>query len=241
MRSQLRQLQILLAAAMTMLTAGTNLYSQTEASQTSEVKNSFFKGSKSLQFRITDNFNLASFQGGTLSLKRHKSDKKALRFGLSLSGSVGDQNESSTNQTLKIESDQNGQFIAMNAHYLTYPSPDRAVNLFWGFGPTVSYSRSSVTMRGTDSNGFDSLRKTKNTSWSAGTSGVVGVEWFASRRIGVLAEYASSLNYASSSQKDTTEIRTASGVNVNSVETKRNTKGLGFSAESVRFGLSVYF
>jgi len=56
MRPRQRKLQILLAAAMAMLAAGTNLYSQTEAPPTSEVKNSLFKGSKSLQFRITNNF-----------------------------------------------------------------------------------------------------------------------------------------------------------------------------------------
>jgi len=154
---QPHRLEILTATAFILLTGMANLYSQTEVVQQREVRNSLFKGSTSLQFRITDNFNLAFFQGATLSAKRHSTNKKALRFGLSLSGSVMDDDQSSTNQSSKNKTDQNGQFVAITMHSLNYPSPDREVNLFWGFGPSVSYSRGNVTTLTTSTNGLVGL------------------------------------------------------------------------------------
>ena len=65
----------------------------------SEKQNSLVAGSWSLQFRITDNFQLSSFQGATISAKRHFSEGRAIRFGMSLNGSVTDKEYRRTDQT----------------------------------------------------------------------------------------------------------------------------------------------
>ena len=52
--------------------------------------NSLEKGSWSLQFQISENFTLQSFQGSMISTKYHFTEKSALRTGLSISGRSSD-------------------------------------------------------------------------------------------------------------------------------------------------------
>lgn len=71
------------------------VYAQTDELPKIDTKNSLLKGAWALQFQINNNFSVSSFQGSTLSAKRHFSNKKAMRFGVSLSGSISEQDQSS--------------------------------------------------------------------------------------------------------------------------------------------------
>lgn len=67
------------------------------------------------------------------------------------------------------------------------------------------------------------------------------VEWFVSRSLSFIAEYASSLSYGSSSHKDTAEVQAPSGDFALTNESKREASGFGLGSQSVKFGLAVYF
>ncbi|MDO9580855.1 MAG: hypothetical protein Q7J06_09875, partial [Bacteroidales bacterium] len=58
--------------------------------------------SKALQFQIGSNFQLQSFQGSSISLKKHKSIKRAIRYGLTIGG--GAYNDQSNTQIIENDS-----------------------------------------------------------------------------------------------------------------------------------------
>jgi hypothetical protein len=194
-----------------------------------------------LQFQINNNFSLSSFQGATLSAKRHFSNKKAIRLGISLGGGVSDVEDQSNITGATFGRSGNGQSIGINAQYTIYPSPDKSVNVFFGAGPIVGFSRSSSTITSTPDSFSSTRNKAEETTWSAGISGILGVEWFATRNISFIAEYASSLGYNSSNRKETAEQKTNTSDYIMTNEIERHTKGFQFNPNAVKFGLSVYF
>jgi hypothetical protein len=220
-----------------------NSYAQTNEPQKTNAENSLVKGAWALQFQINNNFSLSSFQGSTLSAKRHFSDKKAVRFGVSLSGSFSDQDQiSGAPGTVgpKAELDENSQGIGINTQFVIYPSPDKSVNFFFGAGPVLQFSRSSQTSTSSN-NSLTTRNKIKFTAWSRGITGILGVEWFAIRNISFIAEYGSTLGYNSTSQTDTVEQKTDTSGYIVTNELKRNSKGLQLGPGLVKFGVSVYF
>jgi len=210
---------------------------QTGGTPEANGKNSLLKGSWALQFQINDNFTLSSFQGSTISAKRHFSNKRAIRFGMSLSSAVTDQDQSSSQTAGSDHAESDAQRITINTQYALYPSPDKNVNLFFGSGPVVSLSRSNTTTRSLRGS-FSTANRTRDTGWSAGLSGVLGVEWFATRNISLSAEYTSSLVYSSSNIKAISEQIASNRI---TFETERHTKAFQFGSGGVNFGLSIYF
>jgi hypothetical protein len=196
-----------------------------------ERHNSLIAGSWSLQFRITDDFQLSSFQGATVSAKRHLSDGRAIRFGASLSGSFTDEehrsiDESADSTTFEYTTDENQQYVRFDVQYMIYPSPMKKLNVFFGVGPLFELSRGETS-------GLGQWRLNK--IWRFGLSGVLGVEWFATKRISFISEYSSSLTYDYLTTERTFSIGDSSNYRN---EDERQT--LSFSYKSIRFGLSLY-
>src|SRR4030042_1580885 len=115
-------------------------------SQTSQdsIQNFLKKGSWSLQFQISQNFTLGTFQGSNLSAKRHLSSSSAIRFGVGLSGYTTDR-EQGINQDnynrLSNETQLDNRLIEvdLNCYYLYYPHPQRRINMYFGGGPLFSF------------------------------------------------------------------------------------------------------
>lgn len=212
--------------------------------QENKMENSLETGAWALQFQISRNFTLSRFEGSVISAKRHFSDKKSLRFGLSLNASISDAEQNSkqfTSDTLRqiltADSDSDVQNIELNVQYLFYPSPEKEINLFLGVGPMVGFNRSNSetgSERGTP-NPVESTSQRTSKRWSLGISANLGAEWFATKNISFLAEYGLSLNYIW--VKDSRTDKTAGIV----TEAENKSKILNLSATSVKFGLSVYF
>lgn len=208
------------------------------------MENSLETGAWALQFQISRNFTLSRFEGSVISAKRHFSDKKALRFGLSLNALISDAEQNSkqfTSDTLRqiltADSDSDVQNIELNVQYLFYPSPEKEINLFLGVGPMVGFNRSNSetgSERGTP-NSVESTSQRTSKRWSLGISANLGAEWFATKNISFLAEYGLSLNYIW--VKDSRTDKTAGIV----TEAENKSKILNLSATTVKFGLSVYF
>lgn len=218
---------------------------QTEESKAS---NSLKEGSWALQFQISNNLTLTSFQGTAISGKYQSAPNSALRFGISIGidGSKEDVdyryfaadtmyrgNTAGTSRT--------GQNIQIDVQYHVYPNPEDEVNLYFGFGPLVSLSRATRQIDDLDLLNPASSGRTfeqEGTTWSFGASGLIGAEWFASRRFSLHAEYGLSVRYST---------ETVSEKSKNSTNTfydfkfERTSKRWQISGNAVKFGLSVYF
>jgi len=197
-----------------------------------ESKPALHPGAWALQFQIDDNFNLGAFQGAIVSAKRHRSDRSAFRVGLGLSVEVDDVN-STTSRMDSVRNtetrDESSQFVRLDLQYIRYSNPKAPVKFLFGCGPLVSFSNADHEM----TREIGSI-KSESTSWTAGVSGLVGVEWFAASRISFHAEYGIELLYrwTNSSSETSTANPTRS----------EHTMSMGdLRARGVLFGVSGYF
>lgn len=200
--------------------------SSSSYSQEEQTKNSLIKGKWALQFQIDGLINVRGFQGGLLSVKKHITDESAIRIGFGISTTISSQNSSTkyfrNDSTYDSPGYEYHEYrLNLVSQYVYYTSPMSKVNFFLGAGPQFNYSWSR--------HGSGTI--SKSNSVGAGVSGVVGVEWFASKEISFLAEYSSSGTYtwSESSQSNGFE------------ENKNITKYFYLNPMSVRFGLSAYF
>lgn len=211
------------------------VHAQTEESK---ANNSLKDGAWALQFQIGSNFTLNSFQGAVISAKRHYSDCIAVRVGVSGSLEFGNSkyNLSDTTRTMALgENSFNTQSISLVGQYLVYPSPDARINVFFGGGPVFTFSR---RYNDSKSISLEHYQVFISKGWGVGGVGVFGVEWFASMEFSLHAEYDVSLQYFW--DRGSSEYRLTQGDRV--LQTQENTsKSWRFYANSVKFGLSVYF
>lgn len=210
-----------------------------------ERENSLKPGSWSIQFQISDEFGLDPFNGMAISLKRHFSEKTALRIGMDLnieSENLEDERLRTYDDTLTYTDarteENDHQSIEINSLFIYYPSPEKSINLFLGAGPLFRLSRKTGETDIIETPGFE---RTRISSWSRtialGVLGVGGVEWFARERISFHAEYRASLKYRMIDY-DRTDTYYDSGV-------KRKNEGerneWNFGGVIVTLGVSLYF
>jgi len=189
-------------------------------------ENSLTAGSWALQFQIQNNLTLGNFDGLGIALKRHLSGGSALRGGVNFTTSGSSQELRPDSVQTRADSDLRGVRAAL--HYVWYPRPQADVNLFMGIGPAFGYlSNDSLN----SASGRE--RSSETSEWQVGAHGILGAEWFATRSLGIHAEYEIAYQYASSEAT----------VSTGTPETKvtRNTDRWSFGTSAVRFGLSVYF
>ncbi len=184
-------------------------------------------GAWAIQFGIGDNFDLESFTGGALAIKRHSSANCAWRAGVSLfaGDSDGEQLLEYPDSTVVQEFDVDRQSIGIELDWLRYFGASSTVRPYFGFGPRASWSHDTRTALGL---------KRETDGWALGAGGVFGAEYRATSAIGIHAEYRYGLNYASQTQETVNEL----GI----TPTERiETKSWNLSSAGVRFGLSAYF
>ena len=184
-----------------------------------------------LQFSIGPDFTVRSFEGSTLSVKRHTSAEHAWQVGLSLDGNFLHSTMQEAD-SVGEESNSTDLRVQLTARYLTYPLLEagrqrESIQLFAGAGPLVSYDRDVHSTQDFD-------HKRRRTSFDVGASGVLGAEWFLKERLSLSAAYESSLAYSRTHIRDTREDDPEGSV-------KRTSSGVRLNAGGVLFGLSVYF
>lgn len=205
--------------------------------------NSLTKGAWAFQFEIVGdlfNLDLRNLFGSTLALKRHTSDGSALRIGLGLGFNLSDQDRTSERDgdtVIQSDYDRNSQSVNIVIQKIIYPAPTADVNFFYGLGPKASFSHEKTT----EERQSPTRKSTRETfSWSVGVSGVLGVEWFPTRSISLLAEYGSDLQYK-------WQKRTNKQLGTFSYDTtvlyvhEEKSKSFSLGTSSVKIGLSVYF
>jgi hypothetical protein len=209
-------------------------YSQDSSSNK---KNSLVAGAWAMQFQIDGFINLRYFQGTTISIKKHMTNKSAVRLGIGISLNISAEDY----QMIKYQEDNEFNYqsrdyysnrLNINSQYLYYLIGETDVNLFLGVGPQLNYSW--------DQNEYD-----RDTLWQSdkyhsigfGVIGIAGVEWFAKKSISFHAEYSTSVEYRWSES-----IGKQISINPSRTrDTKSKNNYFTFYPNSVRFGMSVYF
>jgi hypothetical protein len=229
----------------------TIFYTQMIFSQTSQdsIKNSLNKGSWSLQFQISQNFTLSSFQGSNFSAKKHFSPRSAIRFGIGLSGYSRDQEltiNRDNDNSLHHEDQLDDKLIEvdLNCYYLYYPHPQRRINMYFGGGPLIGFMNFNDKLN-TQEVYQDTLNRDVSTdedfqSISVGVVGLIGVEWFLNQQISIHAEYGSSISYVKE-EREETRITNAFENDKETRVTKSEGYRINWRSNSVKFGVSVYF
>lgn len=211
-------------------------------------ENALHPGMYSFIFQIDEQFALRPFNGMGVSLKRHGTRGSAFRLGFGLDVNRDEdegRNWTEEEDTLLSESIGTRTYNAYNVRlellYVMYPWPDSYVNFYWGAGPLVYFNwndrENKSTQIDSDSNVHTSWSKSSGRSWSAGAKGVVGVEWFANRRISFQMEYQAELYYRSTRYESERHSSYDTSVRYSEDTGYR----VVFDAGIVIFGVSMYF
>ena len=196
--------------------------------QDTEQPSPLAEGSKALQFQISDNFNLNSFSGTLVSYKRHLSEDRANRIGLSLNSRYTTSDFPDDDN----ERDDSDTDISLGIEYtrMHYTNPDSEIKFYYGYGTGVNFGydrsvRDETNLKITD----------RSALYGISGIGYAGVEWFFHSSMSLHAEYRGAIRLSHRRAKRTTES--------NSVEDTNRNNGTSFSlgGDGVRFGLSVYF
>lgn len=204
-------------------------------------------GSWSAQFSVQPNFTLGSFSGSVLSLKRHLSESRAIRLGLSFGISDRSEDQTSLFTTPTFESGQaaaedgNSWSVGLTSSYLWYSGAAAPIHAYWGAGPFISLSGSGLDRLSVNTfspSTVDSVTtRTDNDGWQVGLGGALGVEWLVAKRVGLFAEYGASLSYNSF-----TDRRTVTSSQAGATDTmKHDSHRIDFGGAGARLGLSAYF
>ncbi len=173
-------------------------------------------------FSIEDNFQLAAFSGATSSIKRQSTAARAWRLGVTTRFESRDMVSGLTERDDVIIS------VAIPYYRLYYLNTSGAVRPYWGIGVRPALTYRDVELRADG----DLTGSSRLTDIGLGLTGVVGVEWYFTESLSILAEYGSLLAYTRMHREDgsqTTGKRTS------------DTSVIEFDWEQVRFGLTAYW
>jgi len=188
-----------------------------------------------LQFGVTNNLTLTSFDGATIGLIRRTPNNRAWRIGMELGGSFRSMQEEDSIYSYEIDGDENTQTVELHAYHMRFSQPKNDAAMYVGAGPRAWFERNHSKL----TYGPDTEESIENTTryWSAGVGGLFGAEWVFREGMAVHAEYSIALAYSSTIN---TELRTDYTSNLTR-DTKHTMSGTSLGSQSVRFGLSVYF
>lgn len=159
--------------------------------------------SKCLQFQIGSDFQLSSFQGSTISFKKHISNSRAYRIGFTISGNIEDRNDFTNfdNDSLDRRQIRNIYDFGINltGQYLKYV-PYENTYLYYGCGPQIifskTYQKSWLEVHTTGDWEPSSLAsKNYDKIFQIGLVLVAGVEYFLSKSISIHGEYSQEVSY----------------------------------------------
>ncbi len=227
-----------------------NLFSQQNSNSDSTTINGLYKGSWSMQFKINSSFTLGSFNGSNLALKYHFTKRSAIRFGITLKtrymdndyDAVYDGKPDMTDED--IANSRDDLYVTFKPLYLFYPMTEKPVLLFLGIGPYFQYGRYKNQYKRNRNNAdtlvYISDENLTNYRYGLGVSFVGGVEIFVTKYLSLHAEYGSNFYYSYNEEK-----KEKNGEDIISgkfnTKTKKTSDGYNFSANSVMFGVSLYF
>lgn len=169
------------------------------------------QGDRALQFAVRGLFNLGSFQGSTISYKRHSSPKTGWRMGLDvyLNSSVSDGSEErdmlstrtdypdltgyqrTEDETYSLRDEDENLSVDIIIQWIRYPAARGELQPYWGIGPIAHISgyNSEYESLSTDTTADPRISRRKTSTYGLGVSGVFGLEWFFRNNMSLTAEY----------------------------------------------------
>lgn len=174
-----------------------------------------------LNFQISENFTLKSFEGMMISATRHHTRSSAIRFGLDLS--IASSESEDNGETIR---DCSSRSVELVVHFMRYPRMESEPVLYWGIGPLISYVASEYETHAPGEP--SSSQRQEGMAWAVGASGVLGVEWLVAQNVALLAEYGVSADYEKQIDEQCSD------------SSERESTSFNFSSSGVRFGVSVY-
>jgi opacity protein-like surface antigen len=209
------------------------------------------EGGWGLQYQVTSlNALLSGFQGSLISARYHLSDQRALRFGVTISTTFDNREESESVHNDVIDeaiseqtSDLGSHLYGLSGQYLHYVEPASQVFVFAGGGPQFSYNRTSretTNLPDPDNEDFREETDTKETTYSVGLGAVLGVEWFVHSNVSLSVEYPLSLDYRHTHTEDTQRSIEEGTVEEEQTSTA-DISGLNLGGQSVRIGVTFSF
>jgi len=147
-----------------------------------------------LQFAISQNFTLASFQGGIISTKYHFTDNTSIRFGVSTI--VDDRNKDETinyfrtdsTYSVKNKDDQNRTMFGFRLQIIQNVVKTSDVLFFVGAGPFVEFGNTEHKQNELSPSN-ENLSDYKSDYTNYGLDVLCGIEWFVKSNISISAEY----------------------------------------------------
>ena len=232
----MQKLKFSILISVLFLTFTSNYFAQTDSTKID------LEGKWALQFGISENFTLSSFQGGTISAKYHFTNNSALRFGVTLYHSNLDREYTETSvypdtTFNSIYEDNYARYqIQFTLQYISYIETINSISMFYGGG--INYFTSP------DNRESSSERKVPIESSSLdysnygfGVNLLIGVEWFVRSNMGITAEYGSGYQYSLYEQVQVQD----DIINDVRQNTRKTQTRYGLSSSTVKFGVSIYF
>ncbi|MCK4549376.1 MAG: outer membrane beta-barrel protein [Candidatus Krumholzibacteria bacterium] len=244
----IKKLMVIVCVVLFMAGVPTVSYaSDADSARVDELReNALHPGMWALMFQIDEDIVPRPFDGMSVAAKYHMSRKTALRLGLSFGFSSNDNtvdDRTIEDDTIRWDgsntSTGNSQSLLLEALYVRYPWPDSYINAFWGVGPYASFSRSESESE-SHNIGYSRYQDRYSRHYAVGLKGVLGVEWFASKRISFHAEYQAVIRYRwGFSERTTSHVDTEGSLDER--YGKAETDYWSFYGDKVLFGVSMYF
>jgi hypothetical protein len=204
--------------------------------------NSLKGGSTSIQFLSFGGESRGLFRTSGLYMKRHLTDRTALRIGadFSVQESSGETPPSGAPGTVNNTRDYSISLVGEVTRYLDATGP---VTMFVGLGPYWTRGRSfyeqwtTQTSGGTDYSYHD---KNDGRYWEIGGSAALGFEWFVKRKLSVLGRVGASVGFGERHQNYAYEYSDGGIITVRSARRFDGTTAAAASSTGA-LGFSAYF
>jgi len=119
-----------------------------KAQDSTSVIGKFIQGHPwTMDFGITSNLTLTTFQGATISAGKFISESRKMRFGLTISATDGSGDHTRNNYTADtlssrsvINEDGESYSFELKFQYIAYATPDAHTSMYFGMGPLAGIS-----------------------------------------------------------------------------------------------------
>jgi hypothetical protein len=191
-------------------------------------------GTWSLQFQVDSHFDVRSFEGSTLSIKKFTGDQTAWRGGASIAVSINDELRNNG-----FDIDDNSYSFEVVIQRLVYSAPRSKTAFYFGLGPAGGYANRTYTRVYTFHDGSYLKTEDVTETWWLGISAVMGVEWYVFRNLSLIAEYVPVYGFSGYRYSRTDYYSDSRHTALAETETPESKFQL--DSNDVRFGFSLYF
>jgi len=191
-------------------------------------------GKFALQFQISDNLTLSSFQGATISGKYHLGIRSAVRLGISVGlNDTGSDRKVMYSDTLNFYEDAESNSISfyINSQYLNYLVRTDVIGFYLGTGPTVGFENYESDNNISINDSTIQKVTSSGESFTVGLDAIAGVEWSFNKDMSLSAEYGFKFAYTHESVNNDNPSR----------QDERKTDRFSLADHYIKFGISVYF